>query len=124
MPVAADAIRAIVNKFTNGAGAKPANIQEAIALKEAETKQLLALAELDKPAGDISRWVADLRASFRYVAAGCIIISTFGLIGLEALQAADVPDDVMATMLEMAGSVFSFMFGDRVYSHLKAGRKK
>jgi hypothetical protein len=76
------------------------------------------VAELDKPAANISDWVADLRASFRYLAAGIILVttmvmSTVTIAGLVPYSAA------LDTLLDMSGSVFAFMFGDRVYMSLK-----
>jgi hypothetical protein len=85
---------------------------------EAEAKKLAALAALDRPVGNISNWVADLRASFRYLAAGIIIIAT--IVAIFA-QGAGLPIDVtlLDALLQLSGSVFSFIFGDRLYFHLK-----
>ena len=116
VPVASDAIRGIIAKFTGGAGAAPQNVNEEILLMNAKTENLIALAELDKPAGEISRWVADLRASFRYVAAGLVIIA--------AISTLYIPVDVeLADIVwQAAQSVWSFIFGDRMYSYLKRGK--
>mgnify|MGYP001604119822 FL=1 len=116
VPVASDAIRGIIAKFTGGAGAAPQNVNEEILLMNAKTENLKALAELDKPAGEISRWVADLRASFRYVAAGLVIIA--------AISTLYIPVDVeLADIVwQAAQSVWSFIFGDRMYSYLKRGK--
>ena len=118
LPVVADGLRGLFSWFTGGTGAKPQNVEEAIKLMEAEAKKLAALAELDRPAGDISRWVADLRASFRYLAAGIIILAT--VLAIFA-QGAGLPIDitVLDALLQLSGSVFSFIFGDRLYFHLK-----
>ena len=70
IPALADGIRGVFGKLTGGAGAKPQNVEEQIKLMAAENERLKALAELDKPAENISPWVADLRASFRYIAGG------------------------------------------------------
>ena len=116
VPVASDAIKGIIAKFTGGAGAAPQNVNEEILLMNAKTENLKALAELDKPAGEISRWVADLRASFRYVAAGLVIIA--------AISTLYIPVDVeLADIVwQAAQSVWSFIFGDRMYSYLKRGK--
>ena len=75
IPAVADGLRGVFNKLTGGAGAKPANVEEQIKLMAAENERLKALAEIDKPSEKISPWVADLRASFRYIAAGVIIMA-------------------------------------------------
>jgi hypothetical protein len=118
LPVVADALRAVFNRLTNGAGARPANVQEAVALMQAEAEKLKAIADLDRPSGNISQWVADLRAAFRYVAAGIIIVSAYGLVVLRGLGL-DVSDDILGYALDMTGSVFAFLFGDRMYTYLR-----
>jgi hypothetical protein len=118
LPVFSDGVRGLINRLTGGAGAQPANVEEAIKLMGAETEKLKALAELDKPAGDISRWVTDLRASFRYLAAALIIIGTFGLTVAPSIGM-PVDIEVLDTAWNMMGSVFAFMFGDRMYMGLK-----
>lgn len=121
IPVFADGVRNLFGWLFGGSGSQPQTVDEAIRLMQAEVGKLEALAKLDAPAGEISKWVADLRASFRYLAAALIIFGSFGLIvgkgaGLE------VSDGVIDVCLQMVGSVFSFMFGDRLYLSLK-GRK-
>mgnify|MGYP001603952405 FL=1 len=118
VPVFTDAIRGVIGWFTGGSGAQPQNVEEAIKLMQAEVEKLKALALLDAPAGNISRWVADLRASFRYIAAGLILMATVAAI---FAKGAGVPLDtgLVDAMLQLSGSVFSFMFGDRLYFHLK-----
>ena len=116
VPVASDAVRGIIAKFTGGAGAIPQNVDEEIRLMNAKTENLKALAELDKPMGNISQWVADLRASFRYLAAGIIIVSAVSTLYL--------PMDIVTADIawQAAGSAFSFIFGDRMYSYIKRGK--
>ena len=118
LPVVADGLRGIFSWFTGGTGAKPQNVEEAIKLMEAEAKKLAALAELDRPAGEISQWVADLRASFRYIAAGVILIGTMLAIFAQGAGLA-IDAALLDALLQLSGSVFSFMFGDRLYFHLK-----
>jgi hypothetical protein len=87
----------------------------------AEVAKLEAIAKLDVPSQNISTWVADLRGSFRYLAAAMIIIGTFGVIGAKGVGVI-IDDNVIDTLLQMCGSVFSFMFGDRLYLSLR-GKK-
>ena len=122
IPVAADGLRSLFGWIFGSSGAQPQNVDEAVKLMQAEVSKLEALAKLDTPADNISKWVADLRASFRYLAAALIIFGTFGAIGLEAVQAGSIAPEVIDTLLQMSGSVFSFLFGDRMYLHLK-GKK-
>lgn len=105
-----DGIRGIFGKLTGGAGAKPQNVEEQIKLMAAENERLKAIAELDKPAENILPWVADLRASFRYIAAGVIIFGAISTLYMPKLDPA-----LFEAIWNLAGSVFSFMFGDRMY---------
>jgi len=109
IPAVADGLRGVFNRLTGGAGAMPQNVEERIRLMAAENERLKALAELDRPAENISPWVANLRASFRYVAGGMII---FGAISTLYLQADLLVQDAI---WNLAGSVFAFLFGDRMY---------
>jgi hypothetical protein len=110
IPALADGIRGVFGKLTGGAGAKPQNVEEQIKLMAAENERLKAVAELDKPAENISPWVADLRASFRYIAAGIIILAAVSTLYAPKMDAA-----LFEAIWNLAGSVFSFMFGDRMY---------
>lgn len=113
VPVASDAIRGIVGKLTGGSGAQPQNVAEAVQLMQAETERLKALAELDKPAENISQWVSNLRASFRYISAGLIILAA--VVSLYT----PVPPEYVGLIWDAAGSVFSFIFGERLYMKLR-----
>lgn len=112
-PVAADAVRSIVGYFTGGVGAQPQNVDEAVRLMEAKTANLKALAELDKPAGTISPWVSDLRASFRYLAAGAVVATAIGTLIFPT------PIEARHLAWDAAQSVWAFIFGDRMYSYIK-----
>ena len=109
IPAVADGLRGIFSRLTGGAGAKPQNVEEQIKLTTAENERLKALAELDKPSENISPWVADLRASFRYVAGGLIILGAVSTLYL--------PADLLVqdAIWNLAGSVFAFLCGDRMY---------
>lgn len=113
VPVASDAIRGIVGKWTGGAGAQPQNVAEAIQLMQAETERLKAVAELDKPSENISKWVADLRGSFRYIAASLIILAAI------ASLYTPMPPEYVGLVWDAAGSVWAFIFGERLLLKLK-----
>ena len=116
LPAVGDGVRGIIAKFTGSAGAAPQNVEEQVTLIEAQTRQLQVIAELDKPQGNISQWVANLRASARYIAVFLVIFNGM-------LQAGFNDNEAMVILsLDMASSGFFFLFGDRVYLHLKKGR--
>ena len=122
LPVLADGAKGIFNFFTGGATAEPANMDERIKLMGAELETLKALAALDQPSPNISLWVADLRASFRYIAAGLIVLG--GLVGVGTVLFIDATAApfVNSYLQGVVGPVFSFMFGQRMYLSLR-GRK-
>src|SRR3990172_2181236 len=109
IPALADGIRGGFGRITGGAGSRPQNVEEQIKLMAAENERLKALAELDKPAENISPWVADLRASFRYIAGGLIILGAVSTLYVS------VDLFVQDAVWNLAGSVFAFLFGDRMY---------
>lgn len=116
VPVASDAARGIVGRLTGVAGAVPQNVDEEIRLLEARTRNLQAIAELDRPSGNISQWVADLRASFRYIAAGVVILAAVSTLY------APISESVADLAWQAAQSVWAFIFGDRMYSYIKRVR--
>lgn len=109
IPALADGIRGVFGRITGGAGSRPQNVDEQIKLMTAENERLKALAELDKPTENISAWVANLRASFRYVAGGLIILGAVSTLYV------NVDLFVQDAVWNLAGSVFAFLFGDRMY---------
>ena len=126
LPVAADALKGIfggVSRLITGdTGAKPQNVEEYIKLQASDIERMKAVAQLDQPAANISTWVADLRASFRYIAAGIIILAGAFIAVYDALVPLTVAPAAYETMTQLMGSVFAFLFGDRVYIHLKSGK--
>jgi hypothetical protein len=130
MPAVADGMKGLFGKFFGSA--EPVNVDDKIKLMGAEVQKLTALAALDTPIGVPSQWVCDLKSSFRYIAAGIIILFTLLFCGLffalcaydPTNKAIDTVVSVLEILLQMAGSVFSFLFGDRLYFNLKAPTKK
>lgn len=116
LPALADGARGLFSKLTGGAGAKPANVEETVALMKAENDRLGAIAKLDT-VGDVSQWVNNLRALQRPVAA-LLIVS--GYVGCVAWGTSDVMTLEMGSYAQM---VTFYLFGDRTYMHL-ASRKK
>ena len=114
VPALTDGVRGIFAKFTKGAGGNPVNVTERIQLMQAETERLKALAEIDKPAGEPSRWVSDLRASFRYIA-----IITIWLATIAAVFTPSIAESITLIMLDLSGACMSFVIGERMYLTLK-----
>lgn len=116
LPAAADGVRAIFNKLTGGAGAKPANVEEVVTLMQAETARLEALAKIDSAAGNVSAWVNNVRALQRPVAVVLIISGYLGAIALAA------PDTAIDNLESYAKMVTFYLFGDRSYMYIKKSR--
>jgi len=113
LPVVGDGLRGLFSKFTNNASADPQNVDEKIQLMEADVAKLRALADLGKPSGNASQWVTDLRESSRYIAVIAVLSNA-------AFQSAYNDDQAIVLLsLELASSAFFFLFGDRVYVHLR-----
>lgn len=87
------------------------SVDDRIKMQAADTERLKALAELDKPIGNPSQWVVDLRASFRYIACGIFVVG-----GVSTLYFAPT----LATWgLEAAIAASSFIFGERMVLSLQ-----
>ena len=115
LPAAADGVRGLFNRLTGGAGAKPANVSEVVTLMEADTNRLKVVAEIDK-AGDISQWVANIRALQRPVASIGIIAGYL----VAVITGADA--EVTLDLSQYAQMVTFYLFGDRTYSYFKKGK--
>ena len=118
IPVLSDGLRGVINRLTGGAGANPANVKEAIELLQAQAAHARAMAELDRPAGNISRWVSDLRASFRYISAGIFVLAPYVILTANA-YGAGIPSTFVEASFQGHDAAFSFIFGARMYAYLK-----
>ena len=114
VPALTDGVRGLFAKFSKGAGGTPQNVDERIKLMVAETDRLKALAEIDKPAGEPSLWVNNLRSSFRYIAIIIIWLATDG-----AVFTTSVPEAITLIMLDLSGACMSFVIGERMYLTLR-----
>ncbi|MEI7443253.1 MAG: hypothetical protein WCK28_00045 [Burkholderiales bacterium] len=114
LPVAADFLKTLGGGIARRIGGL--SIDDQIKLENAMIERLKALAGLDQPGGTPSQWVIDLRASFRYIAAGTLIIvgSLMILIGAWAknTQAVDLG-------AQIATFPFGFIFGERLVLALR-----
>jgi hypothetical protein len=115
VPAFADGARGLIAKFTGGAGGQPQNIKERIELMQAESAKLQALAALDSPTGEPSKWIIDLRASFRYIIISAIMIFTAIIVFNPDVVGATV----VAVFLDMTGACMSFVIGERMYLAIK-----
>jgi hypothetical protein len=115
VPAFSDGVRGIIAKFTGGAGGQPQNVEERVKLMEAEAAKLQALAALDGVNGEPSKWIINLRASFRYVIISSIMIFT----GVIVFTPDIVGASVVAIFLDMTGACMSFVIGERMYLTLR-----
>ena len=115
VPVVSDGVRGIIAKFTGGAGGQPQNVEERVKLMEAEAAKLQALAALDGVNGEHSKWIINLRASFRYVIISAIMLFT----GFIVFTPDIVGTSVVAIFLDMTGACMSFVIGERMYLTLR-----
>ena len=114
VPAFTDGVRGLFAKFTGGAGGQPQNMQERISLIQTETEKLKALADLDTPNGEPSKWIIDLRASYRYVIITFILLATIAVV-----YSPNVPVSIVAVFLDMTGACMSFIIGERMYLSIK-----
>jgi hypothetical protein len=110
VPVGIEGIKQVIARFFGGVRAT--TIEDQIKLDTNEIEKIKALAELDKPFGQPSQWVVDLRASARYLGALSVIV-----VGISTLYA-PVPASIQAISLEAANIAFGFLFGSRIVANL------
>ena len=103
LPVGVDAVKQVIGKYASGT-IRPSNVADQIQLDNSNVEKIKALAALDNPYGTPSQWVVDLRASFRYLAAGIVIVSGI------SLQFANLEATFKIAALDFAGMAFSFVF--------------
>jgi hypothetical protein len=96
------------------------SVDDQIKLDTANIERVKALATLDNPYGTPSQWVVNLRGSFRYIAAGGLILGGLGLAGYGAYVSSP---EFIASGLDMAASPFGFIFGERLVLTFKGGPK-
>lgn len=105
LPAAVDGLKNILAKWTGGPQAT--TIDEQIKLQNADVQRLEALAKLDNPYGTPSQWVVDVRASFRYIASGAIVVA----VPVSFFVA--LPEPIRELVLVWGSSAMFFIFGER-----------
>lgn len=114
IPALTDGFRGLIAKVTGGSGSQPQNVSEVIALMQAQTARLEAIAKMDQLAPNVSPWVANLRGSFRYIAVGAIEAAAIIAVYTPGLEPAS-----LSVILELAGASMSFIIGERMYLAIK-----
>jgi hypothetical protein len=116
LPALMDGVKMIFSKITGVSMGEPKSFAERKELYGMETDRLKALGAMDNPSGPISKWVADLRASFRYIFVGLIVLVTLAYALF--YKQIGVPE-VWGVLYQLSGSATFFILGDRVYLGLK-----
>ena len=111
VPVGVEGVKQVMTRFFGGV--KATTVEDQLKLDNNEIEKIKALAELDKPVGQPSQWVIDLRASARYI--GALTVITVGLSTLYV----PVEAEVKVVALEAANIAFGFLFGSRILYNLK-----
>ncbi len=111
VPVGIEGIKQAMTRFFGGV--KATSIEDQIKLDNSEVEKIKALAELDKPIGQPSQWVVDLRASARYIGALAVIG-----VGISTLYV-PVEPEIKVIALEAANIAFGFLFGSRILAGFK-----
>ena len=112
-PALTDAVRVLMAKISGTSAADPKTPADKIALMQAETARLEALAKLDAPIGEPAQWVVNVRATFRYAAVTVIwIIAACALFIIPT-------HPLTAVLLDMCGATLSFIIGERFYLKVK-----
>jgi hypothetical protein len=107
-PVAVEAGKAIVQRYIAPESVKPVSIDEQVQLEKSDIERLRALAELDKPADNVSPWVNNMRACVRPFVAASVTIKW-----------CIAPQN--AALDFMVASVWFYLFGERTLLK-KAGK--
>lgn len=113
IPAAVDILKTSVGRLV---GVKAKTVEEVIQLRNSEVEKLRALSELDKPIGNPSQWVVDLRSSFRYILAGVSIVAS-----VTTLYIPGVPELLIDYSWQATGAIFSFLFGEHLVLNVKNG---
>jgi len=115
LPALSDGLRGVIGRITGNAGAKPQNVAEVISIMQADTERLKAIAQLDTPTGQVSIWVANIRALQRPIAVGLVLAGYLYSLA----YANQLPQATLDGIAQYAQMVTFYLFGDRSYMYLK-----
>ena len=118
LPAAIDLLKSVFGGIGRKIGG--VSVEDQVKLEQSGISRLEAISKLETPYGTPSQWVVDLRASFRYVAAGVLILLGGCLTGWGATHGSV---DLVGAGLETAGSPFFFIFGERMWQGFKGSFK-
>lgn len=123
LSVVVPAIMDLLKGGFNAVGRKFAglSVEDQIKLDQNTISKLEAIAKLDNPYGTPSQWVIDTRASFRYIAAGLLIIGG-GCLVLYGI--ANTNQEAIQLGVETAGAPFGFIFGERMWNNFTSVKAK
>jgi len=115
-PVVIDGVKMGLSRLFGYSVSEPKSFADSLEMEKLSIEKIKALAILDRPAGEVSRWVADLRGSMRYLATAAIILATliYNFLDIHFSN-----PDGMVYMNQLCGSALFFLFGDRLYTGLK-----
>jgi len=116
LPAIIDLVKSAFSRVLGIPTGQPQNFNERLEDKKLDIEKLRALADLDRPQGNVSRWVSDFRASFRYIAVGIIVVAA---IVYNFLPEGYQNPTSLNYLNELAASATFFIIGDRVYLGLK-----
>lgn len=92
------------------------SVDDTIKLGQLDIERVSALAKLDNPYGVVSTWVADLRGSFRYLAAAALIFSGIFVVIYGTVYSSP---EIISTGIELVSGPFGFIFGERLVLSFK-----
>jgi hypothetical protein len=121
VPAAVDGAKSLIGGLTGNKAAQPQTFTDLVEWEKLGLEKLRTLAQLDQPAGNISRWVADLRASARYIAV-FVILGGYGVLATIDALYKPVTSGVLEQWAMLAQSAVFFLLGDRVNMALKSGK--
>lgn len=111
IPLLIDGVKQGINYWTGGP--KPTTVQDLVALRELDIRQLEALTKLDAADG-ASRWVINIRGLQRPIAT-IVILFYFGLS-----MYYPVPNSTSETLSFLAQCAFFYLFGERTLSYARS----
>ena len=119
LPVVMDGLKSGISKLFGVNFGDPKSFEDYLRVEQLQIDKLKALADLDKPAEGISKWVANFRASIRYFAVSVIIGAALIYNFLPQTYQVAASLDYLN---QLAGSATFFLLGDRVYLGLKRSK--
>lgn len=117
IPVLTQGLRGAINKWTGGAGAKPATVDEAIKLGDMDIRRLEAIAKLDESSG-AAQWVSNVRGIQRPAAVVLVLLAYIIVLGTPGSS-----HEALVLVSNLASSAMFYLFGDRTLMALNGMKK-